>query len=51
MSNLLTRNPRGQFTKLLFVRCDKVFEAFSKLVIQDARKNIKNNKHRTKWVK
>ena len=47
--SLLTRNPRGQFTKLLFIRCDKVFETFSKLVIQDARKNIKNNKHRTKY--
>jgi hypothetical protein len=45
MSNLLTRNPRGQFTKLLFKRTDKVFEKFSVDVIRQAKKNLKNNKH------
>jgi hypothetical protein len=49
MSRLLTRNPRGQFTKVLFVRCDKVFDEFSVKVIKQAKKNLKHNKHRTKY--
>ena len=49
MSRLLTRNPRGQFTKVLFVRCDKVFKEFSKKVIEQAQKNLKYNTHRKRY--
>ena len=44
MAILKTRNPRGQFTKLLFVRCDKVFQEFSTKVIKKAKSILKKKK-------
>ena len=41
---LKTRNPRGQFTKLLFVKTDKVFQGFAKNVIKTAKKILKKKK-------
>ena len=44
MARLRTRNPRGQFTKLLFKRCDIVFEKFATSVIKNAKGILKKKK-------
>jgi hypothetical protein len=44
MADLITRNPRGQFTKLLFINSDKIFAKFAKTVIKKARQNLRKRK-------
>ena len=44
MARLKTRNPRGQFTKLLFKRCDVVFEKLADKVINNAQGILKKKK-------
>ena len=39
--SLIVRNPRGQFTKVLFKKTDIVFENFAGKVVNQARKNLK----------
>jgi hypothetical protein len=39
--SLIVRNPRGQFTKVLFKKTDIVFENFAGKVVKQARKNLK----------
>jgi hypothetical protein len=48
---MFSRNPKGQFTKVVFPETDAVFETFAINVIKDARRNLLNNKHRRKYKK
>lgn len=40
--SLIVRNKRGQFTKVLFPRTDKVFQLFADKVVKQGRKNLKS---------
>ena len=44
MNKLLTRDPRGRFTKVLFEKTDKVFQVFANNVIKQAKGNLKRKK-------